>query len=56
MAKLGVPEVVAERVLNHGADDPMVATYDQHKYRAEMRTALEQWAGELVKIVAKVEK
>jgi integrase len=52
MAKLGVAEVVAERVLGHGHEDRMVATYDQHAYRDEMRTALSQWATELERIVS----
>lgn len=52
MAKIGVSETVAERVLGHGPDDPMVATYNQYPYRAEMRDALERWATELERIVA----
>jgi integrase len=52
MAKIGVAEEVAERVLGHGPDDPMVATYNQYPYRAEMKSALEKWATELECIVA----
>jgi integrase len=52
LAKLGVAEVVAERVLGHGHEDRMVATYDQHAYRDEMKTALKVWASALERIVA----
>jgi integrase len=51
MAKLGVTEEVAERVLGHGSEDPMVLVYNQHPYIDEMRTALERWATELQRIV-----
>lgn len=52
MAKIGVTETVAERVLGHGPDDPMVATYNQYPYREEMRAALDQWGAELQRIVS----
>ncbi|MGC8519270.1 MAG: tyrosine-type recombinase/integrase [Steroidobacteraceae bacterium] len=52
MAKIGVSDTVAERVLGHGPDDPMVATYNQHPYRAEMRAALDAWASELERILS----
>jgi integrase len=53
LAKLKVPEEVAERVLGHGHADPMVATYNQYPYRAEMKTALNKWAVELRRITRK---
>jgi integrase len=52
MAKLGTPQEVAERVLGHGPDDPMVATYNQYPYRAEMKEALTKWGAELERIVS----
>ncbi len=52
MAKIGVSDTVAERVLGHGPDDPMVATYNQYPYRVEMREALDQWATELERIIS----
>jgi integrase len=52
MAKLGVREEVAERVLGHGPDDAMVAVYNQHKYLEEMREALSTWASHLQGLVA----
>jgi integrase len=52
MAKIGVAEEVAERVLGHGPDDPMIATYNQYPYRVEMKAALNQWATELERIVS----
>lgn len=52
MARLGVREEVAERVLNHAPADRMVAVYNQHAYQTEMREALEKWAEHLGAIVA----
>jgi len=56
MAKIGISDVVAERVLGHGPDDPMIATYNQYPYRVEMRDALERWAIELERIIAEEPK
>lgn len=50
MAKLGIPNEVAERVLNH-AGDSLVRTYNVHKYQSEMADALERWGAELLRIV-----
>lgn len=44
MAALGVPDAVAERVLNHAVGDRMVAVYNRHGYAAEMADALDRWA------------
>ena len=54
MARLGVPTEVAERVLNH-AGDPLVRTYNVHRYRSEMAEALERWGAELLRIVGERE-
>ncbi len=43
MAKLGVAETVAERVINH-IPDGMVKVYDLHTYLDEKRDALSKWA------------
>ena len=43
MAKLGVAETVAERVINH-VPDGMVKVYDLHTYIDEKRDALNKWA------------
>ena len=43
MAKLGVADVVAERVLGH-VRGGIEGTYDQHDYEDEKRAALERWA------------
>lgn len=51
LARLGVRDEVAERVLNHAPRDRMVAVYNQHAYQAEMRQALDQWADRLRQIV-----
>jgi integrase len=47
IAKLGVPQIVAERVLNHAERNVLVSTYDQHHYEDEKRDALERWAASL---------
>lgn len=52
MAKLAVPDEVAERVLGHGHEDPMVLVYNQHPYLDEMRAALEKWADFLQGVIA----
>ncbi len=44
LAELGVPQIVAERVLNHAERNAIVKTYDRHEYAAEKRDALERWA------------
>lgn len=54
MARLGVPSEVAERVLNH-AGDPLVRTYNTHRYQSEMADALERWGAELLRIVGERE-
>jgi len=44
LAKLGVAEIVSERVLNHQVQG-LVRTYNVHEYMDEKRDALKQWAG-----------
>lgn len=51
MARLGVSEEVAERVLNHAPANPMVAVYNQHAYLEEMREAFDKWGVQLGKII-----
>ena len=50
LAELGVPEEVAERVLNH-TPEKLVRTYNRHRYRGEIRDALEKWGRHLAEIV-----
>ncbi len=52
LAELGVPEIVAERVLNHSEGDVLVKTYNRHHYSDEKREALERWARRLREIVS----
>jgi integrase len=56
LARLGVPDAVAERVLNHAAGDRMIAVYNRHGYLLEMRTALDAWADRIKKLVAESAK
>ncbi len=51
LAALGVPEIVAERCLNH-AKKGMTAVYDVHEYEHEKRKALEAWASRLSRITS----
>jgi integrase len=52
MAELGVPEIVAERVLNHSEQNVLVRTYNRHHYTEEKRDALERWAGHVRDLVS----
>ncbi len=52
MAELGVPEIVAERVLNHSERNVLVRIYNQYSYIDEKRDALERWAGHVRDIVS----
>jgi integrase len=51
MAELGIPEIVAERVLNHAEQNTLVRTYNRHHYLEEKREALERWAGHVRDLV-----
>ncbi len=50
LAELGVPQIIAEKVLNHAERNVLVKTYDRHEYAAEKRDALERWATRLREI------
>jgi integrase len=50
MAALGVPEIVAEQVLNHQPQS-LVKIYNVHEYSAEKRKALAQWAHHVQELV-----
>jgi integrase len=51
LAELGVPETVAEKVLNHTEPNVLVKTYNRHAYRNEKAAALERWAQRVREIV-----
>jgi integrase len=51
LAALGIPEHIAERVLNH-KQKGVRKTYDRHNYLEERRAALDVWAGLLVQLEA----
>jgi len=51
MARLGIPQELAERVIGH-TQDRLIATYDRHDYLAEKRAALDKLAGSILRIVA----
>ncbi len=50
MARLGVPEIVSERVLNHQAQG-LTKVYNVHEYLNEKRGALARWAQEVANII-----
>jgi integrase len=50
LASLKVPDTIAEMVIGHGRKG-LQRVYDQHKYEAEMREALAQWAVRLREII-----
>ena len=50
LARLGVPEIVSERVLNHQAQG-LTKIYNVHEYLDEKRTALSRWAQEVQNII-----
>lgn len=47
MVRLGVPELVVGRVLNHAVQGVTGKVYALHSYAAEKRDALERWAADL---------
>ena len=50
MARLGIPEVVGERVLNH-LPQGLTKTYNVYEYLDEKQDALAQWGQELINII-----
>jgi len=50
LSSLGVPAVVAERVIGHELPD-LLAVYDVHAYEVETRGALKKWTDELRRIL-----
>jgi integrase len=51
LASLRIADMVAEMVIGHGRKG-LQRVYDQHSYEAEIREALELWAGRLREIVS----
>lgn len=51
LSELGVPRIVAERVLNHAERDKLAETYDRYDYADEKRAALDRWAARIREIV-----
>lgn len=54
MARLGVPDEVAERVLNHSTGG-LIEIYNRHRYEAEIADALERWGAEVLRIIGEAE-
>lgn len=50
MARLGVPEIVSERVLNH-LPQGLTKVYNTHAYLPEKAEALARWAQEVANII-----
>jgi hypothetical protein len=55
MARAGADLHVIERAVNHvsGSFGGIVATYQKHRYAAEVRTALEAWANLISEITSR---
>ena len=54
MARIGVAPHVVEKILNHkgGAISGVAAIYNRHAYLEEKRTALQQWADHIDRVIA----
>lgn len=50
LAEIGVPEIIAEKVLNHAERNVLARIYNRHEYADEKRQALERWATRLREI------
>jgi len=53
IARLGVPQAVAEMCLGHVAKSGLVAVYDQHAYTDEKRAAWLKWGDYLTALIGK---
>ncbi len=51
LAELGVPEIIAEMVMNHAPRGTLTKIYNRHEYATEKRDALERWANRLREII-----
>jgi integrase len=51
MVRLGVPELVVGRVLNHAVQGVTGKVYALHSYSAEKRHALDAWAAEIERVL-----
>ena len=53
LAALGVPEIVAKKILGHSPprSDVTASVYDQHTYVPEMMEALQRWEAHVMKVV-----
>lgn len=51
MARLGIPDEIAERCLGHVGGSQLLRTYNVHRYRAEIADALERWAAEVQRLI-----
>jgi integrase len=52
MGRLGTPEFVIGKVLNHSSRSITGQVYNRYEYLAEKKQALEQWGGYLSRLVA----
>jgi phosphoserine phosphatase len=51
MVRLGIPELVVSRVLNHAVQGVTGKVYALHSYAPEKRHALDTWAAEIDRAV-----
>ncbi len=50
LAEIGIPEIIAEMVMNHAPRNVLARIYNRHEYATEKRDALERWANRLREI------
>ena len=53
MARLGIPPHVADKILNHqaGTISGVAAVYQRHEFLAERKSALDQWAAHVERLI-----
>ena len=51
LAEIGIPEIIAEKVLNHAEQNVLAKIYNRYEYADEKRDALERWATRLREII-----
>ncbi len=51
LAEIGIPEIIAEKVLGHAEQNVLAKIYNHYGYVVEKRDALERWAARLREII-----
>ena len=51
LAELGIPEIIAEKILGHAERNVLAKIYNRYEYADEKRDAMERWATRLREII-----